>query len=50
MEQKLLDLTLEYSAAKDAESWGAVFPGKATRTLDDIAAEYGQILKQFLAD
>lgn len=48
MEKKLLDLTLEYAAAKDSEAWSAAFPGESARTLDDIASEYGRTLRAFL--
>lgn len=49
MEKKLLDLTVEYAAAKESGSWGESIPGKPARTLDEIAAEYGQALRVFLA-
>lgn len=48
MEKKLLELTFEYSAAKDTTELDPAFPGMPVRALDDIAAEYGQVLKEFL--
>lgn len=49
MEQKLLDLTLEYANAKDSDDWGNSLPGEPARTIDEIAKEYGQTLRAFLA-
>lgn len=50
MEKKLLELSAEYAAVKDAMD-GDPFPGSGhyPRSLDQIATEYGAALKAFLA-
>lgn len=51
LEMKLLDLAVEYAAAKDdREGPYSDLPGHMTsREPGEIATEYGQVLKQFLA-
>lgn len=49
MEKKLLDLTLEYAAHESDAATLGTFGLEPARTRDEIAAEYGQVLKQFLA-
>ncbi len=50
METKLLDLTIEYAAARETEAWGDSLPaGIPLRSMSDIAAEYGATLRAFLA-
>jgi hypothetical protein len=49
MEKKLLDLMAEYVNYESEEATLSQFGHKMARTRDEIAAEYGRTLKQFLA-
>lgn len=49
MEKTLLDLTLEYANHESEAATMAPFGLTPKRTRDEIATEYGQVLKQFLA-
>ncbi|WP_413354009.1 hypothetical protein [Microbacterium sp. 1P06AB] len=48
--RKLLDLTLEYSAAKDAKELSAGLGIPVGRELDEIAADYAEALNAALRD
>lgn len=51
MEKKLLDLSAEYAAVKESiDMYPDQGAGYWPRTLDQIAAEYGAALREFLAD
>lgn len=45
---RLLELTTEYAAAKEGDAWGDAIPGKPARSLEDIASDYGQALRELL--
>jgi hypothetical protein len=49
MEKKLLDLTLEYANHEDEAASLRALGLEPDRTRDEIAAEYGQVLKAFIA-
>lgn len=51
MEKKLLELTAEYVAVKDSID-NDHYAGEShrPRTLDQIAEEFGGVLREFLAD
>lgn len=51
MEKKLLELSAEYAAVKESMEYDPSMPGgHRPRTLDQIAAEYGHALREFLTD
>lgn len=49
MEQRLLNLTMEYADAKNASHWGEEVSHEPHRAPEDIAAEYGRVLRAFLS-